>query len=103
MHVRWTRPALIDLDEIQTYVARESPAAAHKLVHDLFDRTQNGLAVSPDMGRLGRYEIRGNWFSPTCSTSWPTASLMWWRFLRWFTPRESGPSRSIEAHKEEGV
>ena len=54
MHVRWTRPALIDLDEIQTYVARESPAAAHKLVHDLFDRTQNGLAVSPDMGRLGR-------------------------------------------------
>lgn len=54
MHVRWTRPAPIDLDEIQTYVARESPAAAHRLVRDLFDQTRNGLAASPEMGRLGR-------------------------------------------------
>ena len=54
MHVRWTRPALINLYEIQAYVAQESPVAAYRLSHDLFERTQSGLSSSPKMGRVGR-------------------------------------------------
>lgn len=54
MRVRWTKPALANLDEIQTYVAQESPLAAYRLVQDLFGRAQNGLATSPMMGRKGR-------------------------------------------------
>lgn len=54
MRVRWTKPALANLDEIQTYIALESPAAAHRLVHDLFERTRLGLGSSPEMGRVGR-------------------------------------------------
>nr|WP_314258224.1 type II toxin-antitoxin system RelE/ParE family toxin [uncultured Devosia sp.] len=54
MRVRWTKPALANLDEIQTYVAQESPLAAYRLAQDLFGRTQNGLATSPMMGRQGR-------------------------------------------------
>lgn len=54
MRVRWTRPALTDLDEIQLYMAQESPAAAYRLAHGLFERTQLGLSSSPEMGRVGR-------------------------------------------------
>ena len=54
MRVRWTRPALRDLDGIQDYVAQDSPLAAYRLAHDLMDRTQDGLALTPMMGRVGR-------------------------------------------------
>ena len=54
MRLRWTRPALRDLDEIQDYVAQESPAAAYRLVNDLVERTQRGLGSTPKLGRIGR-------------------------------------------------
>ena len=50
MHIRWTRPALHHLEEIQDYIAQESPLAAYRLAHDLVgahrkridDNAQNG-------------------------------------------------------------
>jgi toxin ParE1/3/4 len=40
MRVRWTLPALSHLDEIQDFVALDSPAAAHRLINDLMDRAE---------------------------------------------------------------
>ena len=53
MRVRWTRPALNNLDEIQDYVAQDSPAAAYRLAQDIANRTE-ALALSPRLGRVGR-------------------------------------------------
>lgn len=54
MRIRWTRPALQDLDDIGTYVAAESPVAASRLVLELFDRTEQTLSTAPRAGRPGR-------------------------------------------------
>lgn len=54
MRVVWTRVALSHLDEIQDYVAAESPAAAYELVTELRDRTTSLLADAPMAGRVGR-------------------------------------------------
>ena len=54
MHIRWTRPALHHLEEIQDYIAQESPLAAYRLAHDLVERTESGLTTTPKMGRSGR-------------------------------------------------
>ncbi|WP_233280542.1 type II toxin-antitoxin system RelE/ParE family toxin [Devosia rhizoryzae] len=40
------------LDEIQDYVAQDSPSAAYRLSAELFRRTQ-ALGASPMAGRLG--------------------------------------------------
>ena len=53
MRVRWTRPALNNLDEIQDYVAQDSPSAAFRLAQDIVGRTE-ALALSPRLGRVGR-------------------------------------------------
>ena len=53
MRVRWTLPALNDLDDIQDYIARDSPAAAYRLAQDIAGRTE-ALALSPRLGRIGR-------------------------------------------------
>jgi addiction module RelE/StbE family toxin len=57
MKVVWTRIALSQLDEIQDYIAQDSPAAAYKLAFDIVDRTERQLSTSPESGRLGR--VRG--------------------------------------------
>ena len=54
MQVRWTRPALQNLEEIQDYVAQASPRAANRLARDLVDRAERGLGQSPELGRFGR-------------------------------------------------
>ncbi|KKC34533.1 type II toxin-antitoxin system RelE/ParE family toxin [Devosia psychrophila] len=54
MRIRWTRPALHNLEEIQDYVAQDSPLAAYRLAHELVDRAEQGLGSSPKMGRAGR-------------------------------------------------
>lgn len=54
MRVVWTRSALADLDEIQDYVAQDSPTAAHRLVTGLRDRTAQLLSDAPMAGRKGR-------------------------------------------------
>ena len=54
MRVRWTVPALINLDSIQDYIAERNPAAASRLVNDILDRTDTLLSDNPEMGRPGR-------------------------------------------------
>lgn len=47
--VIWTEPALADLDAIADYIALENPAAARKLVQNIF-RHVDQLEVHPDSG-----------------------------------------------------
>lgn len=54
MRVVWTPAALSDLDEIQEYIAQDSPAAAHRVLVELTSRTRTNLGDYPLMGRLGR-------------------------------------------------
>ena len=54
MQVFWTLPALNDLEEIQDYIAQESPVAAYRLVADVMDRADSLLSDNPMIGRRGR-------------------------------------------------
>jgi toxin ParE1/3/4 len=51
--LRWTVPALRDLESIGDYLARENPQAARKIVTRIFDQV-NLLATHPEAGRPGR-------------------------------------------------
>lgn len=53
MKVRWTAPALRDLESIGDYIARDNPSAAHRLVTRLL-RQADTLALNPHLGRSGR-------------------------------------------------
>lgn len=53
MNVRWTRPALRDLEGIGDYVARDNPAAAARLIDRIFEQTA-ALAANAYRGRVGR-------------------------------------------------
>lgn len=53
--VRWTLPALADLDAMQDYVAERNPAAAFRLVNAILDRTEH-LSQTPEIGRPGRVQ-----------------------------------------------
>lgn len=54
MRVSWTIPALNDLDQIQDFIAQDSPIAAYRLVTDLIGRTDRILVSNPMIGRNGR-------------------------------------------------
>lgn len=54
MRVVWTHRAYRHLDEIQDFIAKESPRAAQALVNDILDRTELLLSVNPQLGRPGR-------------------------------------------------
>jgi addiction module RelE/StbE family toxin len=56
MLVRWTRRALADLDEIQDFIAEDSPRAAYEVARDIAAGA-DGLADHPHLGRAGR--VRG--------------------------------------------
>ncbi len=56
MLVRWTRPALADLDEIQDFIAEDSPRAAYEVAREIAERTEV-LSEQPLSGRPGR--VRG--------------------------------------------
>lgn len=53
--VRWTVPALADLDAVQDCIAERNPAAAFKLVTAILDRTGH-LSQTPEIGRNGRVQ-----------------------------------------------
>ena len=53
MRIRWTAPALRDLEAIGDYIARDNPAAADRVVLRILDQTEF-LAAHPDIGRPGR-------------------------------------------------
>jgi len=54
MIVSWTLPALADLEQIEDFIAQDSPSIAHRLVNHLIDRTENLLSENPMIGRRGR-------------------------------------------------
>lgn len=54
MRIIWTSPTLADVEEIQDFIAGESPAAANRLVERLLDRTEALLSRNPMIGRVGR-------------------------------------------------
>lgn len=54
MRVVWTRIALAHLDEIQDYIAQDSPAAAYRVALELAEGATKLLSANPMVGRLGR-------------------------------------------------
>ena len=53
MRVRWTRPALRDLEDIGDFIARDNSAAAARIVAKILDHADT-LATHPHLGRAGR-------------------------------------------------
>ncbi len=53
MTVRWTTPALRDLEEIGDFIARDDPGAAARVVAKILDHAER-LATHPHLGRAGR-------------------------------------------------
>ena len=47
----WTEPALHDLEAMAEYIALDSPAAANRLVQEIFDQTER-LQTFPLSGRV---------------------------------------------------
>ena len=54
MDVFWTKFALADLDQIQDFIAQDSPISAYRLAVDIVERTDRLLAENPFAGRQGR-------------------------------------------------
>jgi plasmid stabilization system protein ParE len=55
MRVKWTRKALINLDDAVEYIAGDNPAAAQKVAQQIWDSSQM-LALQPGLGRPGRVQ-----------------------------------------------
>ena len=53
MRVRWTTPALRDLEALGDFIARDNSAAAAKVVSRILNQADL-LAVHPHLGRAGR-------------------------------------------------
>ena len=53
MKLRWTAPALRDLEEIGDYIARGNPSAADRIVTAVLSQAEL-LVTNPHIGRPGR-------------------------------------------------
>lgn len=53
MKVRWTKPALHDLEEVGTHIARRNPEAACEIANRIVELT-GLLSEHPEAGRPGR-------------------------------------------------
>ena len=53
MQVKWTRKALLNLDDAVEFIAADNPVAASKVAQRIWDAAQQ-LGAHPRMGRLGR-------------------------------------------------
>jgi len=60
LKVRWTQPALLDLLEHITYIAKDSPQAARDVAQRIWDATQL-IAENPWMGRTGTKKGTREW------------------------------------------
>ena len=54
MQVQWTEKAKKRLEEIEAYVARESPAAAKNIILAIIKKTAEQLSKYPENGKSGR-------------------------------------------------
>ena len=55
MQVKWTRQALINLNDAVEYIAGDNPVAARKVAQRAWDSSQL-LALQPRIGRPGRVQ-----------------------------------------------
>jgi toxin ParE1/3/4 len=53
LRIRWTRPALADLEAIGDFIARDNPVAAQRIVLSLVTSIDK-LRDHPNLGSLGR-------------------------------------------------
>jgi len=60
LQVEWTRPALADLIEAQSYIARENPHAA-QLIGERIWRASQSLGAHPYSGREGHVDSTREW------------------------------------------
>jgi len=54
LQVQWTNKAKARLEEIEAYIAHESPAAAAKVILTIIKKTATQLSKYPDSGKPGR-------------------------------------------------
>jgi toxin ParE1/3/4 len=53
VRIRWLRRAILDLDEVEAFVARDNPAAAAALIAEIVQAVSL-LREQPGIGRSGR-------------------------------------------------
>lgn len=56
MKIFWTGPAVADLDDIYTFIARENAEAAQRVVVEIYRSVETNLREHPGIGRAGRVE-----------------------------------------------
>jgi addiction module RelE/StbE family toxin len=60
LKLRWTRPALADLIEAQSYIALDNPQAAHRVAQRVWDAAAR-LRDNPNIGRVGHVSGTHEW------------------------------------------
>jgi toxin ParE1/3/4 len=63
MSVLWSPRAQANLRSILTYIAKDDPEAARKLVAQIIQSVEGTLADSPKAGRPGRVEGTREWIA----------------------------------------
>ncbi len=53
MELRWTRKALVNLDQIAAYIGQDNPSRANAFVGEIKEKTELLMAF-PSLGRPGR-------------------------------------------------
>jgi len=72
MRVRWTTPALRDIEKIGDDIALDNPVASLRVVTRIFDQCDQ-LGTYPHMGRAGRVPGTRELVVPIRPSSFPTA------------------------------
>ncbi len=60
LDVKWTRPAISDLIEAQSYIEQENPQAAKMIAKRIWNGAQS-LNEQPRVGRMGKVEGTREW------------------------------------------
>ncbi len=63
MKLVFDEKALVDLESIYNWIAKDNPTAAKAVVERLFASTEH-LAAFPQMGHVGRDELTFEWVVP---------------------------------------
>lgn len=50
MKIEWTKPALLDLENVRDYIRRDSEYYAYRFIQRIIEAVEN-LAMFPEMGR----------------------------------------------------
>jgi len=61
MQLLWQEQAIIDLDDALAYISEDNPAAALKLVNEVFPSVEQTLSKHPAIGRRGRFKGTREW------------------------------------------